>query len=82
MLNRYVKRFNEHTHIRQCSKALDNTINHYLVEDERTVLEAVNRGVALSEVRSRSKICRTIRSMAQGCRRELAARDIKPAHLV
>ena len=82
VLNRYVKRFNEHTHIRQCSKALDNTINHYLAEDERTVLEAVNRGVALSEVRSRSKICRAIRSMAQACRRELAARDIKPAHLV
>ena len=81
VLNRYVRRFNEHARIRQCSKALDNTIDHYLVEDESTVLEAVNRGVALAEVRRRSKICRTIRNMALACRRELAARDIKPAHL-
>ncbi len=81
VLNRYVRRFNEHANIRQCSKALDNTIDHYLVDDERTVLEAINRGVALTDVRRRSKICRTIRNMALECRRELAARQIKPAHL-
>ena len=82
VLNRYVRRFNEHARIRQCSKALDNTIDHYLVDDERTVIEALNRGVALLDVRRRSRICRTIRNMALACRRELAARDIRPAHLV
>ena len=82
VLNRYARRFNEHANIRQCSKALDNTIDHYLVDDERTVLEAANRGVALADVRRRSKICRTIRNMALDCRRELAARQVKPAHLV
>ena len=82
VLNRYVKRFNEHARIRQCSKALDNTIDHYLADDERTVIEALNRGVALLDVRRRSRICRTIRDMALACRRELAARDVKPAHLV
>ena len=81
VLNRYVRRFNEHARIKQCSKALDNTIDHYLAEDERTVLEAVNRGVALSEVRRRSRICRTIRNMALSCRRELAARDLKSVQL-
>ncbi|MDH3664030.1 MAG: AAA family ATPase, partial [Alphaproteobacteria bacterium] len=82
VLNRYVNRFNEHARVRQCSKALDNTIDHYLADDERTVLEAINRGVSLFEVRRRAKICRTIRDMALACRRELAARNIKPAHLV
>lgn len=82
VLNRYVKRFNEHSRIRQCSKALDHTIDHYLPDDERTVLEAINRGVPLTEVRRRARICRTIRDMAQDCRRELAARDFKPAHLM
>jgi pilus assembly protein CpaE len=82
VLNRYIKRFNEHTRIRQCSKALDHTIDHFLPEDERTVLEAINRGVPLTEVRRRARICRTIRDMAQDCRRELAARDFKPAHLM
>ncbi|MEM9626552.1 MAG: AAA family ATPase [Pseudomonadota bacterium] len=82
VLNRYIRRFNEHANIRQCSKALDHTIDHYLVDDERTVLEAINRGVSLAEVRRRSKICRTIRNMALSCRRELAAGQIKPAHLV
>ena len=82
VLNRYVRRFNEHARIRQCSKALDNTIDHYLVDDERTVIEALNRGVALFDVRRRSKICRTIRNMGLACRRELAARDVKSAHLV
>lgn len=82
VLNRYVKHFNEHTRIRQCSKALDHTIDHYLPNDERTVLEAVNRGVPLADVRRRARICRTIREIAQGCRRELAARDVKNAHLM
>ncbi|NJO37375.1 MAG: AAA family ATPase [Rhizobiales bacterium] len=81
VLNRYVRRFNEHARIKQCSKALDNTIDHYLAEDESTVLEAINRGVALAEVRRRSKICRTIRNMALDCRRELAARNVRPAYL-
>lgn len=82
VLNRYVRRFNEHANIRQCSKALDNPIDHYLADDERTVLEAINRGVSLANVRRRSKICRAIRNMALACRRELAARQVKPAHLV
>ncbi len=82
VLNRYIKRFNEHARIRQCSKALEHTIDHYLPEDERTVLEAVNRGVPLADVRRRARICRTIRDMAHDCRRELAARDFKPTHLM
>ncbi len=82
VLNRYIKRFNEHTRIRQCSKALDHTIDHFLPEDERTVLEAVNRGVPLTKVRRRARICRTIRDMALACRRELAARDLKTTHLM
>ena len=82
VLNRYIKRFNEHTRIRQCSKALDHTIDHFLPEDERTVLEAVNRGVPLTKVRRRARICRTIRDMALDCRRELAARDLKPTQLM
>lgn len=82
VLNRYVKRFNEHTRIRQCTKALEHTIDHYLPEDERTVLEAINRGVPLTEVSRRARICRIIRDMALACRRELAARDFKSAHLM
>ena len=82
VLNRHVKGFSEHARIRQCSKALNHTIDHYLPEDERTALEAVNRGVPLCEVRRRARICRTIREMALSCRRELAARDPRPAQLM
>jgi pilus assembly protein CpaE len=82
VLNRYIRGFNERTRIRQCSKALDNTIDHYIANDERTVLEAVNRGVSIAEVHRRSKVSRAIRNMALDCRRELAARDLKPANLV
>ncbi len=82
VLNRYVKRFNEQTRLRQCTKALDHTIDHYLPEDERVVLEAINRGVPLTEVRRRARICQIIRDMALDCRRELASRDFKNAHLM
>ncbi len=82
VLNRYVRRFNDHARIRQCSRALDCTFDHFLVNDERTAMEAVDRGVALADVHRRSRICRTIRNMALDCRRELAARDLKPAHMV
>ncbi len=82
VLNRYVKRFNEQTRIRQCTKALDHAVDHYLPEDQRTVLEAINRGVPLTAVRRRARICRIIRAMALECRRELAARDFKNVHLM
>ena len=82
VLNRYVWRFNEQTRLRQCIKALDHNIDHYLPSDERLVLEAINRGVPLTDVRRRARICRTIREIALDCRRELAAREPKPAHIV
>ena len=82
VLNRYVKRFNEHARIRQCNKALDHTIDHYLPEDERTALEAINRGVPLTHVRRRARLCRAIREIAIDCGRELAARDPMPIHFM
>ncbi len=82
VLNRHVWRLSEHGRLRQCVSGLDHGIDHYLPNDERRALEAVNRGVPMFEIRQRARICRAIRAMAQDCRRELAARDadlLRPA---
>jgi pilus assembly protein CpaE len=82
VLNRHVWRLTDRARLRQCVKALDQGIDYYLPNDYRRVLEAIDRGVPLFEIRSRARLCRMIRAIAQDCRRELVAREASPARPV
>jgi pilus assembly protein CpaE len=63
VLNRYVWRLSERARLKQAAKALGQPIEHYLPDDHGLALDAVNRGVSLFEVKSRAKLCRTLRDL-------------------
>jgi pilus assembly protein CpaE len=63
VLNRHVWRLNERSRLKQAIKALGQPIDHYLPNDHRLALDAVNRGVSLFEAGSRAKLCRTLRQL-------------------
>ncbi len=74
VLNRYVWRLAERGQLRQSEKALDHPFDHYLPNDHKHALEAINRGVSLFEVRKRAPVCRAIREIARQCETQIEAR--------
>jgi pilus assembly protein CpaE len=74
VLNRYVWRLSERAQLRQSEKALDHAFDHYLPNDHKNSLEAINRGLSLFEVRKRAPLCRAIRELAAACETELKAK--------
>ena len=64
VLNRYVWRFAERSRLKQAIRALGQPIDHYVPEDAALALEAINRGTPLFELRSRAKLCRSLRQVA------------------
>jgi pilus assembly protein CpaE len=63
VLNRYVWSLSERSRLQQATKALGQPIDHFLPNDHRLALDAVNRGVSLFEAGSRAKLCRRLRQL-------------------
>ena len=74
VLNRYVWRLSERAQLRQSEKALDHPFDHYLPNDHKNSLEAINRGLSLFEVRKRAPLGRAIRELALATAIELDAK--------
>ena len=64
VLNRYVWRFSERGRLKQAVRALGQPIDHFVPDDARLALEAINRGTPLFELRRRAKLCRALRQVA------------------
>jgi pilus assembly protein CpaE len=64
VLNRYVWRFSERGRLKQAIRALGQPIDHFVPDDPRLALEAINRGTPLFELRGRAKLCRALRQVA------------------
>ncbi|MBN2359341.1 MAG: AAA family ATPase [Deltaproteobacteria bacterium] len=64
VLNRYVWRLSERGRLRQAIRALGQPIDHFVPDDPRLALEAINRGTPLFELRRRAKLCRALRGVA------------------
>ena len=64
VLNRYVWRFSERGRLKQAIRALGQPIDHFVPDDPRLALEAINRGTPLFELRRRAKLCRALRQVA------------------
>jgi pilus assembly protein CpaE len=64
VLNRYVWRFSERGRLKQAIRALGQPIDHFVPDDARLALEAINRGTPLFELRRRAKLCRALRQVA------------------
>jgi pilus assembly protein CpaE len=64
VLNRYVWRLSERGRLKQAIRALGQPIDHFVPDDARLALEAINRGTPLFELRRRAKLCRALRQVA------------------
>jgi pilus assembly protein CpaE len=64
VLNRYVWRWSERSRLKQAIRALGQPIDHFVPDDARLALEAINRGTPLFELRRRAKLCRALRQVA------------------
>jgi pilus assembly protein CpaE len=64
VLNRYVWRFSERGRLKQAVRALGQPIDHFVPDDARLALEAINRGTPLFELRRRARLCRALRQVA------------------
>ena len=78
VMNRYVWRFSERSRINQAIKALGQPFAHYVPDDPKLALEALNRGTPLFELRRRARICRSLRDFAGSCVKLLQQREPAP----
>ena len=60
VLNRYEKRWGDTLSFKEVEKALGHKIDFTVANDYRTVSEALDQGVALSDIRRRSKVYKSI----------------------
>jgi pilus assembly protein CpaE len=72
VVNRYQKQWwHDGVRLREAEQALGRSIDHFIGNDYRTVSEALNQGVSLGEVKSRSRVERHIRSLVEGMQLQL-----------
>lgn len=62
-LNRFEPGWGKAVRVREAEKALGHAVDFFIVNDYKTVSEAINQGVALSRVGSRTKVEKCIRKM-------------------
>ncbi len=64
VLNRYEKRWGDSLSLKEVEKALGHKIDFMVANDYRTVSEALDQGVAISDVRRRSKAFKSITKLS------------------
>ncbi len=64
VLNRYEKRWGDSLCLKEVEKALGHKIDFMVANDYRTVSEALDQGVAISDVRRRSKAFKSITKLS------------------
>lgn len=69
VLNRFEKRWGNTIKIKEVEQALGRKIDFFVANDYSTVSEALDQGLALSEVRKRSKATKSILKMADALAR-------------
>jgi pilus assembly protein CpaE len=74
VLNRHGWRLTERERLKQSVKALGRPIDHFIPNQEALVMDAVNRGLSIYDVRSRSRVGRAITAMRDRCLELLAQR--------
>ncbi len=65
VMNRFERGWGKTVNLKESEAALGHSIDYCIDGDYKTVSEAINQGVALSEVRLRSKVEKSIRKMTE-----------------
>jgi pilus assembly protein CpaE len=82
VLNRYEKGWGKTVQLKEAEKALGCPINYCVPNDYKLVSEALNQGVALSRIKSRSKVEKGIQAMIDDTLRKLERGDGESAMIV
>ncbi len=75
VLNRYEKGWGKTVQLKEAEKALGCPISYCVPNDYKLVSEALNQGVALSRIKSRSKVEKGIQAMIEDTLRKLERGD-------
>lgn len=78
-LNRYRWQWGEGVRLKQAEQALKRPFDFYIPNDYRLVVDAINQGVPLHEVRRRNKVSKRVRQMADACLKRIAQRQEEAA---
>jgi len=82
ILNRYEKGWGKAVQLKEAEKALGCPVHHCVPNDYKLVSEALNQGVALAEVKGRSKVEKAIQAMVDETMTELESRDGKASAIM
>ena len=74
-VNRFETGWRRHVGIKEAERALGRPIDYLIANDYRVVSEAINQGVALADIRRRSKASQAIRRMVDAALRTVAEDD-------
>ncbi|MDX1401397.1 MAG: hypothetical protein R3245_05705, partial [Kiloniellales bacterium] len=66
VLNRYEKGWGKAVQLKEAEKALGCQIHYCIPNDFKTVSEALNQGIAISRIKTRSKVEKAINEMLAG----------------
>ena len=64
VLNRFERRWRSRVSREEAEKALSRKVDYLVADDPRTVREAVNRGVVLSEIKRNARVVRDVQAIA------------------
>jgi pilus assembly protein CpaE len=80
VVNRFERSiFSREIRVKEAEKALGRGIDFFIDNDYRTVTQALNQGVPVSEVSGGNKLQKQIEAMLDGCLQALQAADAEPA---
>lgn len=65
VVNRFEKRWNDNLSVKEVEKALGRKIDFTVANDYRTVSEALDQGLAIADVRKRSKALKSINKLSE-----------------
>lgn len=75
LVNRFEKGWGKSINLAAASKALGRPVDFYVMNDYRTVSEAIDQGVSLSEITSRTKVEKSLRQFIDTATGELSEGD-------
>jgi pilus assembly protein CpaE len=73
-LNRYESSWGRAVHLKEAEKALGCKVDYCIPNDFKVVSEALNQGVSLSRIKTRSKVEKGVRSLIEGTIRSVEAK--------
>jgi len=77
-LNRYEKSWGKSVDLKDAEKALRCKFDYFIANDYKTVSEALNQGVALSEIKKKTKVETSIQKMIDDAIRTITGEETRP----